>query len=581
MSTYPCPRCGTAADSVTGCPGCGRPADPLAVELTDLTRRIQELAREISDMEQRVRVLGAERNNLLGRHNALLRQFRARQSTEAAGTVTASVAPPPSPPPDPAPAAPPPVRPASVQNLLLTLGGVLLGIAAIVFVAVAWQAFGLAGRAVLLLGVAGLLLLMPALLLRRRLIATAETLAAVGMLLIPLDGYAARIAGLGTSLSAAGYGAAVFATSAALAAGYAAVTRLRSPWFAALLTVQPIAPLIAWYLGLSAAGWSLAFTVTAAVNLVLVWPLLRGQSSGTPRYLTVLRALALILGTLGVLWAGILGLAPLASSTESVALRGAGAVLAAGAVPGLAAVAARGVIRGLLAAASTVAIVVVSMRLTWLAFPDLRLFALVTTGAVLIVLATLLRGPVRVGALIATGTADTVIGLLTAGLAVGTLQSSIGTALPVWQTGADGYTERVVELGRADWQLPAAIGLAVLAALLVAGRGLEPVRWVDVALVGAALLALVAPVCLESPYWMVLTVAGVMAFALGLWSLRVARIGSPAVALLWAGAGMLLGLYALAVCLADSAATVIGLWTIVGIGKILAIRGYRTPGPIG
>ena len=75
--------------------------------------------------------------------------------------------------------------------MLFILGGLLLGSAAIVFTAVAWTTFGVAGRAVILAVVTGLALAVPLLALRRRLTATAETFAALGLLLVLLDGYAA------------------------------------------------------------------------------------------------------------------------------------------------------------------------------------------------------------------------------------------------------------------------------------------------------------------------------------------------------------------------------------------------------
>ena len=79
----------------------------------------------------------------------------------------------------------------TVQNVLFILGGLLLAAASVVFTAVAWTTFGVAGRAAILAVVTGCALAAPLVALRRRLTATAETFAALGLLLVLLDGYAA------------------------------------------------------------------------------------------------------------------------------------------------------------------------------------------------------------------------------------------------------------------------------------------------------------------------------------------------------------------------------------------------------
>src|SRR5207248_3158895 len=140
------------------------------------------------------------------------------------------VAPPPGSPVAPAAGPPaggpagPPVAPAArpetsvrtVQNVLFVLGGLLLGSAAVVFTAVAWARFGVAGRAAILAVTTLLVLAVPPAALARRLAATAETFAALGLLLVLLDGYAAwyvDLAGVATVLSPAGYAGTVCAVT--------------------------------------------------------------------------------------------------------------------------------------------------------------------------------------------------------------------------------------------------------------------------------------------------------------------------------------------------------------------------------
>ena len=130
--------------------------------------------------------------------------------------------------------------------MLFLLGGLLLAIAAIVFTAVAWTQFGLGGRAALLAAFTGAALGVPPLALRRNLTATAETVAAVGLLLVLLDGYAAWYVNLFgvADHSPWGYAGAVCAVTAAVAAGYEQLTGLTGPRFAALLVAQPVLPLL-------------------------------------------------------------------------------------------------------------------------------------------------------------------------------------------------------------------------------------------------------------------------------------------------------------------------------------------------
>ncbi|KMO95004.1 hypothetical protein ACS04_26080, partial [Streptomyces roseus] len=66
------------------------------------------------------------------------------------------------------------------QNVLLTLGAVLLAVAALAFTLISWGSLGIAGRSAVLAVVTAAALGAPALLLRRGLRSTAESVAAVG-----------------------------------------------------------------------------------------------------------------------------------------------------------------------------------------------------------------------------------------------------------------------------------------------------------------------------------------------------------------------------------------------------------------
>ncbi|WP_353900718.1 hypothetical protein ABUL04_03805 [Micromonospora harpali] len=331
-SGYPCPACGAPADLSVGCRRCGRAPDPTAAEVIRLDREIvvlsgrtEQARRAYVELVEAVRSAQVRRADLAAR----VRAATPVGAPRPAGPVPAPpplVAPAPVPaagqqvrssgpalpvpgqqaqPPGPAVRLPGPVlsapvgpvlpqRPAqvggaetstrTVQGLLFVLGGLLLGTAAVVFTAVAWATVGVAGRALILLAFTALALAVPPVAARRGLRGTAETFAAVGLLLVVLDGYAAWSVDLFgvAGWPGARYAALVGGVSAALAAGYGRLTRLTVPWFAALFTVQPVLPLLAGPAHPSAAGWTVVFVGVAALNLVVVAALRDRGPAPTP-----------------------------------------------------------------------------------------------------------------------------------------------------------------------------------------------------------------------------------------------------------------------------------------------------------
>lgn len=174
----------------------------------------------------------------------------------------------------PAPAPPRPVRapeatPPNVQNALLTLGGILLTIAAIAFTLVSWGHLGIGGRSAVLAAVTLTALGVPALLLRRKLRSTAETVAALGLALTVLDAYALHAVALPRT-DALGYTAAASAVLAALWTAYGLSFReLRLPLPLAVVTAQ--LPLLLWALAADAGdhGVGAALLVTAACDVAV------------------------------------------------------------------------------------------------------------------------------------------------------------------------------------------------------------------------------------------------------------------------------------------------------------------------
>ncbi|MEU9607789.1 hypothetical protein [Streptomyces sp. NPDC048057] len=208
------------------------------------------------------------------------------------------------------------------QNVLLVLGGVLLAVAAIAFTLVSWGSMGIGGRGAVLASITAGALLAPVALLRRGLASTAESVAALALVLTVLDAYALRQVAL-SDASGTAYAAWAAAVLAALWAGY-------GRWLSALRLPLPLAVACAQLpLGL----W--AVTVSSGV-LPLGWALVATAACDVALAVTVARPAVRVTATVGAVvaggWAGALG-----------ALESAAAGSAASALPGgvlLAAVAA-------------------------------------------------------------------------------------------------------------------------------------------------------------------------------------------------------------------------------------------------
>ncbi|MFD9359558.1 hypothetical protein ACFWB8_33780, partial [Streptomyces sp. NPDC060031] len=170
------------------------------------------------------------------------------------------------------PGVPGPAKEASApgaQNVLLALGAVLLAVAALAFTLVSWGSLGIAGRSAVLAAVTATALGTPWFLLRRTLRSTAESVAAVGLLLTVLDAYALYVvAEPGTDGTA--YAAGAAAVLAAVWAGYGlALPGLRLPLPAALLTAQLPLPLAALAAAAGPVGIGWALLATAALDAAL------------------------------------------------------------------------------------------------------------------------------------------------------------------------------------------------------------------------------------------------------------------------------------------------------------------------
>ncbi|GAB3078278.1 SCO7613 C-terminal domain-containing membrane protein [Micromonospora schwarzwaldensis] len=570
---YPCPGCGAPADLVAGCRACGRPPYPPAAEVVRLDREIAALTPRVDAARLAYQELAGRLSTVRQRRAALA--ARIRLEIPAPRPAVAAV------PPQPVRPAPPvaaPVRAGgaetsgrAVQGLLFVLGGLLLGTAAIVFTAVAWAAFGVAGRALILLAVTVLALAAPLLARARGLRGTAETIAAVGLLLVLLDGYAAWSVDLFGVAGWPGsrYAALVAAVSAAVAAGYGRLSRLTAPWFAAWLAAQPVLPLAVAAARPAAAGWALALTVLALGDLAVVVALRRRTAAGPVLAGGAVRA-GQVLGLLGhgvalTLAAGC-ALVPLAvGRAAGTPLLAGGPLLAVALASVVGAGAAggrvwRAVTAGLLVPVLAAALVrPVAAERPGLLLLAAGLAVAVLAGAVRALPARLRTGP-RVGALaVAAGLGQVTVvltGVVAAATAVAAFRAGPGGSVPSW-----------------GWQLPPALLLVAGAVALLTPRAARPV----VGVVAAGLAVLAAPAVAGTPWPAVLVADLAVAAALLLGAVVRPRRGRVVVPVA-ASTGAVLAGHALLVGCAAPAGAVAVLAVTAVLGVTVAALGRRGAG---
>ncbi|WP_188270759.1 SCO7613 C-terminal domain-containing membrane protein [Streptomyces sp. CBMA291] len=237
--------------------------------------------------------------------------------------------------------------PRGTQNVLLTLGGTLLTIAAVAFTLVSWGSMGIGGRATVLAAVTAAALAAPVVLSRKGLGSTAESVAALGLALTVLDAYALHRVAL-PGADGLGYAA---AASAVLAGAWAAygmgLPRLRGPLPAAMAAGQLPLPLGVLAAGGGPTAFAWAALVTAAADgAVASW----NRPADSVRITavsgaTVLGGWALLMGgslSLTAPWSGAALLLACTAVALRAVLRTPSLTLAGGLVAGVAVAAAFG-----------------------------------------------------------------------------------------------------------------------------------------------------------------------------------------------------------------------------------------------
>ncbi|HEY0699295.1 MAG TPA: permease, partial [Micromonospora sp.] len=285
MATFQCSSCGRTIQPAPTCPACGAEQGDWAAELLRIEKSIAEMkardaaiASEQRQIAQKMQAALFQRDILAHANEERLKAAtktrrlripRRQPATKSAPAPGAPGVPRQDPPPapraprqDPPPAPAPrggtrprverptgpvrrpdgPARPAppdtdhrpaeassrQVQNILLGLGALLLGVAAVVFALFAISSFDDLTRVGILALATGLMLAAAPAVARQGLTATAETIAAIGLLLLPLVGFA--VWAMDTvwhgGVSGPVFAGATLLVSAALSAGYAGLTGL-------------------------------------------------------------------------------------------------------------------------------------------------------------------------------------------------------------------------------------------------------------------------------------------------------------------------------------------------------------------
>lgn len=641
MATSACVSCGRPTDPTGPCPHCGHDPLKIEVELARLDHDIADMSAQDVRLQQQVQDLAAkmqaaqhqrvilahtkreQRRRGTPKPRGILRRRLPRQSTPHESTPHQST--PHRPPPhqstphqhsgrpsstsaaqrplgqslggeapsgtrDRRPPPPPPngsfraeASFTSVQDTLLILGALLLAVAAVVFSVLASGVLNSAGRAVILLFATVLMLTAPRLVARRALFATAETIAAVGLLLLPLDGYALwTVDQLGLrALPGSLFAGLVCATTVAVAAVYMTLSGLTVPRYATVLASQPVLPLLAYHWISGPAGWALALAAVAAIDAGLAGMLGQVQRPGTPPQLAVaaatfwLRELTWVLHAIAL--GGALLYATVALATaDSVpaALRGATTLLIATAAGGYAALQLRRrPLPDAAAALMTLAIVASASRVATLALPGRALVLITATVAVAGLGVRALPDWARRGPQIASALTLAVLGAVVAGNALRAAVAVARSALPVWHADLSAQPARLAAaVGPAGWQLVVAAVLLTAAACLA----LTPAVRREGTVVGGAVTALAAPASLGLGWiataWLLVAAAIGIAFA-GL-SSRTGRAAATHTAA--AGAAALAGASA---ALARSGLTTAVLAVLAVTGVLVAVaQRFGPPG---
>lgn len=243
-----CPDCGAELSGGVSCGQCGLPLrGPAAEELWRVSVDASRL------LQRRQALIAALREGTADSASAVTHPATARQES----TVRRR---------------PGDETPRAIQNWLLTLGVLLFGVAAVIFVTVAWGRLGIGGRAAVMAGVTALAGGSVWIAYRRALRATAESLVVLTAVLTLLDAFALRAYGLFGLDAVPGepYWACATAVIAVLLGAASALIHLTAARLASALLFQVPLLLMAVYWAGSASQPEVAASAVTGSQVILL-----------------------------------------------------------------------------------------------------------------------------------------------------------------------------------------------------------------------------------------------------------------------------------------------------------------------
>jgi hypothetical protein len=595
--TVACTNCGTPRDPSERCPRCGNTPADLAAEIIRLNRAITDMKQEdvrlMSEMKknssklqaamhQKTLLSSEEKERQKKAASTPKQRPWARKPTWATGTTEDPSQTTPRVPPQKrgAPADPdrprvqplaenePEASPRLVQNVQLFLGPLLLAITAVIF-ALFVQGISIGVRlSVLGLVTAGLLIAAP-LLLRRGLSSTAESLAVVGLSLVPIAGFVLTrfdvFANSATSDSViAGL---IFAATTVIAFSFHHATGLTSARYAMVLAIQPVLLLLTWEQITTNGAWALVLTAVAAQNAAIARALELFPPRTPGRSEHWLWELTWILHGLAIGAAAVYALAALLRSTEVTASARAALIVLLVFVVGLfgALMLRRRPLGDLAAGALTLAVIGSAAQVAVLAIPTQALLVIASVVFATGLAVRSLPEASRRGPQIASAVSLAVLTAFVVAEALRAAIAPVSAALPMWRADLSTYDSLLASRG-SDWQLVATITLLAAAAALA----LPPAFRRECAVAGLLFAGLVAPVSLGLSWQLtlvVLTVLTVVLLASGmgigpfLWSATTDRAALA---------------HLIATVAAGTAALGVGLarpWSTAGVLTVMTIAG--------
>lgn len=595
--TSVCSNCGTPRDPSERCPRCGNTPEALAAEIARVNKAIADMNQEDLRLKTEVKKLSQQMQAALHQRTLLINTEAERQKKSAPRQRPWSRRTQDPPPPQAEnggaqttvpprqrqrrriiptaarrfpeePHLEPETSTRSVQNVLLALAPLLIGVTAITFAFVDLN-LSAGGRIAVLLALTVLMLAAAPVVENKQLSSTAESLSSIGLGLLPVIGYVISTlpAVERSGVSKFTVFGVVFAVATAIAFVFHQMTALTSARYMIVFASQPVLPLLALDHIKGPNGWALVLGLVALQNALIARALERFHRPtpvpvGTTTHL--LWEITWVLHGLAIGSAAVYALSALLTSTEVGAGLRAGMTLLFVAVVGLfgSLMLRRRPLGDVAAGAVTLAVIGSAARVAFIAIPGnaILVIAVVVFATSLTVRA--LPRESRRGPQLATAVALGILTLFVIGYALRAAVAPVMQALPMWHGNLAGFTGGVAErAGTTGWELVVTIALLAAAGALA----LPPRFQREGAVAGAALAVLAAPASLRLDWVPTMWLLMFSAIALLAWGIVFPPASKSGTAAHLAGA-VAVGLAAIGVSLGRQ-------WSTAGVLVMFAVAG--------